>query len=95
MASTRLVFLVALCLAPAALMAQGAAIPTGPFAAPVTGYDGRYLDSSSTPNFQFASPRPRTFRARLTKAVPERNAIYMIIGSTFVPCFSRLNRSET
>lgn len=81
----RLLCLLAVCLFGVTALAQTAATPPGPFAAPVTGYDGRYLDSSITPSYQFVSvTRPRTYRARLTRVVPERNAIYMIIGSTFV-----------
>ncbi len=81
----RILLSVVVCLAGSIALAQNAPTPTGPFAAPVTGYDGRYLDSSSTLNYQFGGfTRPRTYRARLTKVVPERNAIYMIIGSTFV-----------
>jgi hypothetical protein len=49
--------------------------------APVTGYVGRYLDSSSTIDFQCC---PRTFRARKIRVAPDRDAIYMIVGSTFV-----------
>ncbi|HKR66268.1 MAG TPA: fibronectin type III domain-containing protein [Thermoanaerobaculia bacterium] len=81
MRAIRLASLFAVCLAASALLGQNAATPTGPFTLPVTSYAGRYLDSSSTPDFQCC---PRTFRARTIRVVPERDAIYMIVGSTFV-----------
>jgi hypothetical protein len=81
MTSPRFLAIALACLATTFAVAQDAPPPPGPFPPPVTGYVGRYLDSSSTPDFACC---PRTFRAHDVKAVPERDALYMIVGSTFV-----------
>jgi hypothetical protein len=78
---SRFLSLALACLAATMLAAQTAPTPAGPFPAPVTGYAGRYLDSSATTDFQCC---PRTYRAQVVKVAPERDAIYMMIGSTFV-----------
>ena len=73
------------CLVTASLLAQGAPEPPTPYPSPITGYVGRYLDSTQTPSYQYTGPtRPRTYRADLVKADAQRDMLYMIVGSTLV-----------
>ncbi|MGZ8812285.1 MAG: DUF7933 domain-containing protein [Thermoanaerobaculia bacterium] len=74
-----------LCLLAVSVAAQNAPPPPTPYPSPVTAYVGRYLDSSRTASWQFMGPRwPRTLRADIVKVAPERDMLYMIVGSTFV-----------
>jgi hypothetical protein len=74
----------ALCLFAVSAFAFNTPPPPMPYPTPVTGYVGRYLDSTNTQAIQFVAPNPRTLRADKTKAAPDRDMLYMIVGSTFV-----------
>jgi hypothetical protein len=79
MRSTRLVVL--LLALPSAAFAQNTPPPAPPFPAPIIGYDGRYVDSGQTPDFQFPDRTIRTYKA---KTAPELNLMLTSIsGSTF------------
>lgn len=85
MTSIRTITTLVLCLSTGFVTAQTAPPPPTPYPTPVTGYVGRYLDSSTTPQIQYISPsQPRTLRADKVKVAPERDMLYMIVGSTFV-----------
>jgi hypothetical protein len=55
---------------------------TAGWSSPVTGYVGRFLDSSATQELQ-GGPW-RTLRARVVRVVPERDRIYFILGANVV-----------
>lgn len=68
-----------LCLVSFSVFAQTAPPPPTPYPFPITGFTGRYLDSSSTfDRFLY----PNTFRAYRVKFAPERDRIYMIMSFT-------------
>ena len=77
----RVLSLVFVCLVAFWSAAQDAPPPPTPYPSPITGFVGRYVDSSQVPSIQCP---PRTFRADLVKAAPEFDRLYMIVGSTFV-----------
>jgi len=71
------------CLLAVCVVAQDAAPPPAPYPSPVTGYVGRYLDSTGTSSWQFIPPSlPRTYRAQMVKADADRDMLYMIIGGS-------------
>lgn len=55
-------------------------LPTAPMAPPILRHVGRYLDSTQVRDMQAPI---RTLRARRVAIVPERDRVYMRIGSTF------------
>lgn len=57
-----------------------AGTPTAPISSPIVRHVGRYLDSTQVRDMQGPI---RTFRARRVAIVPERDRVYMRIGSTF------------
>lgn len=68
-----------LCLLSLPIFAQTAPPPPTPYPFPITGYAGRYVDSSSTfDRFTY----PTTFRAYRVKFAPERDRVYMIMSFT-------------
>jgi hypothetical protein len=70
-----------LLLASSAALGQNTPPPPSPFPPPITAYEGRYLDSGQTPDFQFPD---RTLRSYKAKAAPELNLMLMSFsGSAF------------
>ena len=64
-----------------AALGQTTPPPSPPFPAPIIGYDGRYVDSAETPDFQFPNRTIRTYKA---KTAPELNLMLTSLsGSTF------------
>ncbi len=69
---------------------------TAPYSDPIKTFVGRYHDSQISRDFQWPE---RTLRARTLRIVPEKNRIYMIVGSTLIvydlpSFFNRLNAGE-
>src|SRR5260370_38156617 len=60
-----------------AAVAQNAPLPQPPFPAPISAFQGRFLDSTQVGDFQFPN---RTLRAEFTKVAPELDRIFMILG---------------
>ena len=56
-------------------------LPLFPYSAPIRAFTGRFLDSQLTRDYR--GEPVRTLRARGVAIVPERNRVYMQLGSTF------------
>ena len=57
---------------------QNAPLPQPPFPSPITSFTGRFVDSTSTPDFQFPN---RTLRAYWVKIAPELDRIFVVLGA--------------
>jgi uncharacterized repeat protein (TIGR01451 family) len=67
-----------------AAVAQNAPSPQPPFPAPISGFQGRFLDSTQVQDFQFPN---RTLRAMSTKSAPELDRLFMILGGGTLAAF--------